>query len=71
LATLSYGTYNSINNVLLSQQGMSSLLYQIHFNIILISPFLLFSFLDFPGPAALPEYLHVEDLTKSLIGHPV
>jgi len=23
-------------------------------------PFLLISFLDFPGPAALPEYLHVK-----------
>jgi len=24
------------------------------------------SFLDFPGPAALPDYLHVEAFTKSL-----
>jgi len=34
-------------------------------------PFLLFSFLDFPGPAALPEYLHAEDFTKSSFDHPV
>jgi len=26
----------------------------------------LFSFLDFPGPAALPDYLHIEAFTKSL-----
>jgi len=28
-------------------------------------------FLDFPGPTALPESLHVEDFTKSCFGHPV
>jgi len=32
--------------------------------------FLLFSFLDFPGPAALPEYLHVKASAKSFFGHP-
>jgi len=26
---------------------------------------------DFAGPAALPEYLHVEDFTKSCLGHPL
>jgi len=38
-------------------------------------PFMLFLFLEFPGPAALPEYLHVENVTKLLFGllfgHPV
>jgi len=34
-------------------------------------PFLLFSFLDFRGPAALPEFIHVENFTKSSFGHSV
>jgi len=50
---------------------MPSFLYQVHFHIILILPFLLFSFFDFPGLATLPEYLHIKDFTKLLIGHPV
>jgi len=33
---------------------------------ILKLPIVLFSFVDFPGPAALPDYLHVEAFTKSL-----
>jgi len=33
--------------------------------------FLLFSFFDFPGPAALPDYLHVEAFNKSCFGHSV
>jgi len=49
---------------------MPSLLYQLHFNNFKVT-FPLFSFLDFPGPAALPEYLHVEDFTKSCFGYPV
>ena len=49
------------------QQGLPS--FFINFtSIILKLAFLLFSFLDFPGPAALPDYLHVEAFTKSCFG---
>jgi len=38
---------------------------------ILMLLFLLFLFLHVPGPAALPEYLHVEASTKSCFSNPV
>jgi len=46
------------------------LLFQFHLNNFKVS-FLLFPFLDFPGTATLPEYLHVEVFTKSCFVHPV
>jgi len=47
-----------------------SLLYQLHFNNFKVT-IRVISFLDFPGPAALLEYLHVEAFIKSYFGHPV
>jgi len=57
-----------MDNVLLSGPARHALNFT---SIISRSPFLLISFLDFPGPAALPEYLHVEAVTESCFGHPV
>jgi len=47
------------------QQGKPSLLYQIHFKICSVTISVVFS------PAAVPEYLHVQDFIKPSFGHPV
>jgi len=49
---------------------MPSLLYQLHFNNFKVAISVI-SFIDFSGPAALPEYLHIENFTKSCFGHPL
>jgi len=62
----------TINNVLSGPARHASRRYFIKFtSIILKFPALLFAFLDFPSPAALPEYLCVEVFSKSCFSHPV